>query len=254
MILNAIVLGEGQPVLLLHGLFGAARNLGALARGLAATHKTIALDARNHGDSPHAPEMTYAGMAADVLETAATLGIKSAAVMGHSMGGKMAMALALTQRHFVTRLAVLDIAPVAYGHAYDDYVAAMRHLALSPSLTRQAADAAFAEVAPEPSMRAFLLNNLVLGAAPRWRIGLDEIAGAMPDLVGWADPPDTQPYPGPALFLRGGNSDYVTEAATTAITARFPAGVQKTIDGAGHWLHAEKPGPVIAALKEFLSP
>ncbi len=252
MILNSLISGEGPPVLLLHGLFGAAKNLGVIARGLAPPARTVALDMRNHGESPHGADMSYATMAADVFETAASLGINSAAVVGHSMGGKTAMALALARPDFVRRLAVLDIAPVSYDHNYSDYVRAMQAVALTPGLTRHVADAALARVVAAESLRAFLLNNLVLSETPRWRLGLAELLAAMPALVDWTESPDWLPYQGPTLFLRGGGSDYVTPSADAEIARLFPNAERGVIDGAGHWLHAEKPQQVIAALKEFL--
>jgi pimeloyl-ACP methyl ester carboxylesterase len=252
MILHSIEQGEGPPILLLHGLFGAGKNLGAIARALAAKARVISLDMRNHGDSPHAPEMDYPAMAADVAETAASLGVDQAFVVGHSMGGKTAMTLALTRPALVAKLAVLDIAPVSYTHGYDDYVAGMKSLPLTPDLTRHAADAALAPYVPEPPFRAFLLNNLLLGPAPRWRIALDEIAAAMPDLVGWDDPPGV--YDGPALFVRGANSDYVRDESWPRARALFPRAELVTVPAAGHWLHAEQPAAVITALEGFLFP
>jgi pimeloyl-ACP methyl ester carboxylesterase len=254
MILNALIQGDGPPLVLLHGLFGAARNLGVLARGLAGRARVISLDLRNHGESPHAADMDFLSMAADVAESCAALGVERARVAGHSLGGKTAMVLALTQPALVERLAVLDIAPVTYRHGYDAYVAAMRGIALSPELTRGAADAALAAVVEAAPMRAFLLNNLVLGEAPYWRVGLAEIAAAMPEMMAWADPPGAAPFAGPALFLRGAESDYVTPAATPVIRRLFPRAEEKSIEGASHWLHADRPKQVIAALQEFFFP
>jgi len=252
MILNSIETGAGAPLILLHGLFGAAKNLGVIARGLSAKARVISLDMRNHGESPHADGMDYADMAKDVAETMTALGLPAALVVGHSMGGKAAMSLALSRPALVQKLVVMDIAPVAYKHGHDSYVAAMRALPLTPSLTRHEADAALAAAVPEPPMRSFLLNNLILGAAPRWRLGLAEIAEAMPRLIGWQDPPGAKPYTGPTLFLRGATSDYVPDSAWAAIAERFPAAEEKNVAEAGHWLHAEQPAAVIAALKEFL--
>jgi len=251
MILNSIEQGEGQPVILLHGLFGAAKNLGVIARALAKQARVISLDLRNHGDSPHDAAMSYGLMADDVAETLAAKNIKTAFVVGHSMGGKTAMTLALTRPEIVEKLAVMDIAPVSYNHSYDDYAAAMLALPLTPNLTRHDADAALADAIPEPAFRAFLLNNLVLGEAPHWRVALAEIKAAMPNLIKWDDP-DGTPYTGPTLFLRGANSDYVRPSADAKIMALFPNAQRATIEGAGHWLHAEKPREVIAALQEFL--
>jgi pimeloyl-ACP methyl ester carboxylesterase len=242
MILNTIRQGEGPPVVLLHGLFGAAKNLGVVARGLAGQGEVISMDLRNHGDSPRGAAMDFLTMAADVAETMAALEVPAARVVGHSLGGKTAMALALTRPAMVERLVVMDIAPVTYGHDYDDYVQAMLGLELTPSLTRQEADAALAPVVAAAPMRAFLLNNLILGEA------------AMGQMIAWEDPPGMQPYEGPALFLRGGLSDYVRPSADEPIARLFPDARRATIEGASHWLHAEQPERVISALKEFLFP
>ncbi len=251
MILNSLISGDGPPLVLLHGLFGAAKNLGAIARGLAGQARVIAMDLRNHGDSPHGTAMDFETMAADVAETCAALGVSSARVAGHSLGGKTAMMLALTRPEMVERLAVLDIAPIAYDHDYDDYVKAMRAIPLHTGLTRGEADAALAGVVREAPMRAFLLNNLSLGDTPRWRVGLEEIGAAMPQLLGWDEPAGVAPYGGPALFLRGGASDYVPDSAAGEIRRLFPRARVETVDGAGHWLHAEKPRQVVDSLREF---
>lgn len=251
--LHATITGEDPDVVLLHGLFGAGRNLGVIARGLGATHRVLALDARNHGESPHAPDMRYTTMAADVAETLAAHGIERAAVIGHSMGGKTAMMLALTRPDLVGRLAVLDIAPVAYGHPYLDHIDAMRRLNLTPDLTRTAADAALAAAVPDPALRGFFLHNLVLGPTPHWRLDLDAIAAGLPDLMSWTDPSPNARYQGPALFIGGANSAYMPPAQYGAILARFPTATITTIADTGHWLHAEKPAAVIARLAEFLA-
>ncbi len=185
MILHALQSGEGQPVVLLHGLFGAARNFGGVQRALAHRFRVIALDMRNHGDSPHGADMSYPTQARDVLETLRSLDVGPAAVIGHSMGGKAAMALALEFPASVGRLLVADIAPVAYQHGNAAIADAMRAIALTPSLTRQAADTALAPVVPRQDVRAFLLQNLRFGDPPCWRIGLTEIAAAIADLEGW---------------------------------------------------------------------
>jgi pimeloyl-ACP methyl ester carboxylesterase len=253
MILNTLIAGDGPPVVLLHGLFGAAKNLGAIARALSTRARVFSMDLRNHGDSPHQAGMNYADLAADVAATMAAQNIGTGRVVGHSMGGKAAMALALSRPELVARLAVLDIAPVTYDHDYSDFVTAMRAIPLTPGLTRHAAEAALAGAVPEAPMRAFLLNNLILGDAPRWRVALEKISAAMPDLFAWPDMP-WQPYAGPALFLRGGASHYVPEDAAPTIMRLFPGARIQTIIGAGHWLHAEQPAAVIAALSEFLFP
>ena len=252
MILNSIEQGDGPPVILLHGLFGTARNLGAVARGLSPQARVISLDLRNHGESPHDPDMDYATMAADVAETMEAKGLPAARLIGHSMGGKVAMTLALAQPELVTRLAVLDIAPVVYHHAYDGYVEAMQAIPLSDALTRRAANELLTEAIPDDALRVFLLSNLVLGEHPHWRFGLNEIGGAMEELLGWDDPADAKPYAGKSLFLRGGNSGYVLPKTYERISELFPAAKIATIENAAHWLHAEQPNAVIEALRAFL--
>lgn len=252
MILHSSITGSGPDIVLLHGLFGAGRNLGVIARGLAARYRVTSLDARNHGASPHASDMSYESMAADVAETMDALGIREAIMVGHSMGGKTAMTLALTHPSLIGQLAVLDIAPIAYDHEHLGYIRSMCSISLHPGLTRQAADEELAGTIAEPALRGFLLHNLVLGDNPHWRLGLAEIAAAMDDLVSWHDPlPGTQ-WPGPALFVVGENSTYVPKSSHQAIDTRFPAARIVTIAGAGHWLHAEKPQAVLAALWDFL--
>ena len=155
--LDVIEAGEGAPLVLLHGLFGQAGNFGAVQKVLAGNgRRVLALDLRNHGASPHAAGMDYAAMAADVAETLRALGAAPADVVGHSMGGKVAMMLALAHPGVVSRLVVVDIAPVAYPPAFRPYAEAMQALPLAPGLTRKAADAALATAVPSAGVRGFL--------------------------------------------------------------------------------------------------
>ncbi len=250
--LNVLETGEGPPVALLHGLFGQARNFGALTRALAARHRVLALDLRNHGDSPHDPRMDYPAMAGDVAETMAALGARPAAVLGHSMGGKAAMALALSDPGAVSQLAVSDIAPVAYPPHFAAYVAAMRKLPLREGLSRREADAALLAAVPEAGVRAFLLQNLRLGSPPRWRIGLEEIAAGLSAIGGWEAPTGAR-FDGPTLFVRGERSDYVRPGHEPAIRALFPHAAFATVEKAGHWLHAENPAGFLEAIESFLA-
>jgi esterase len=250
MMLYAIERGEGPPLVLLHGLFGQAGNFGAVQRELAQRFRVLALDLRNHGESPHAGGMDYPTMATDVLETLRAHDALPCALAGHSMGGKAAMALALTSPGAVARLLVADVAPVSYGHGLRRYVDAMRAIPLAPGLTRAAADAALAGAVPDAAMRGFLLQNLRFGERPSWRLGLDEIAAAMPDIEGW--PELTGRYDGPALFIGGARSDYIRPEHRPAIRALFPNARFVTLKDAGHWLHADNPAGFVAVVEAFL--
>jgi esterase len=252
MILNTVEAGQGPIIILLHGLFGAGKNLGVLARGLSRKFRVISLDLRNHGASPHAPAMDYHTQAADVAETMAALGVGQAILIGHSMGGKVAMRLALDQPRRADALVALDIAPRRYRHDYAAQLDAMRNLPLTSGLGRHQADAAMAKTVPDPALRAFLLNNLILGEAPRWRLGLDEIAAAMADILDWDEGRAVSVYDSPALFLHGARSDYVDEAGRAVITSRFPRAGIIALPDTGHWLHAERPDAVLLAVEAFL--
>ena len=241
MMLHATELGSGPPVALLHGLFGRSQNLGSLARRLSAHFRVVSLDLRNHGASPHADGMRYADMAADVFETLAARDALPAAILGHSMGGKVAMLAALTRPAEVTRLVVADIAPVAYRHSNRAVARALQALPLAPGFTRTEAEAALAEAVPEAAVRSFLLQNLVPGPGPSWRIGLDEIAAGMADIEGFPPIADGIRYRGPTLVVRGALSGYVKDEALPVMSALFPAARVETIAEAGHWLHADQP-------------
>jgi pimeloyl-ACP methyl ester carboxylesterase len=252
MILHALEAGTGAPVVLLHGLFGHAANFGTLIRRLATHHRVIALDLRNHGASGHAAQMTYPVMAGDVLETLRDRAALPAAFLGHSMGGKVAMTAALAAPAAVARLLVADIAPVRYPPAWRELAAAMAAIPLHPALTRAAADAALAGHA-EPAVRAFLLQNLRFGAAPRWRIDLPAIAAALPAIEDWPTP-DSPPYRGPTLFVAGANSAYIRPAHRAPIRALFPRARFVTVKDSGHWLHADNPSAFAAVVEAFLAP
>lgn len=252
--LAAAEYGAGPPVAILHGLFGSGRNWASIAQRLAARHRVITIDLRNHGASPWADTMGYAEMAADVLDTLAARGIDRTALIGHSMGGKTAMVAALSAPDAVKRLVVVDIAPVAYPLHHQNLVRAMRGLDLGPMRRRGEADAALAGAIPDAAERGFLLQNLVFGeGAPRWRLNLAAIERELPALVGFPQPIPGTAYRGPALFVAGARSDYLLPEYEPAIRRLFPAARIVRIDNAGHWLHAEQPAAFLAAVEPFLS-
>ena len=251
MILHANDVGEGAPTVILHGLFGTASNFASIQKRLANGRRVVALDLRNHGRSGHDPAMDYAIMAADVFETMAALGIEQAALVGHSMGGKVVMTAALHRPASVTRLLIADIAPVPYPPRNHRIAEAMMALPLTPGLTRAAADAALAGPVPDMAVRQFLLSNLRFGAAPSWRIGLAEIAAALPAIEGWDDAGQGV-YAGPTLVLRGERSDYVKPEDRATFRTLFPAARFASLREAGHWLHADAPDAFVATVDAFL--
>ena len=182
-----------------------------------------------------------------------TLGALPATLLGHSMGGKAAMQAALTQPDAVARLIVADIAPVPYPPHLRAVAEAMASLPLSPGMTRAQADAALADVVPDAAMRAFLLQNLQLGAAPAWRIGLAEIIAGFADIEAW-DAPDDARYAGPTLFIAGADIELHParpppgHPRAVSASARFV-----TLKNAGHWLHADNPAGFVAVVEAFLT-
>jgi esterase len=246
--------GAGLPLAILHGLFGAGRNWATLAAHLAARRRVLTLDLRNHGASPWAAAMSYDEMADDVRATLRSFGIERYGLIGHSMGGKVAMGAALRHGAEVGRLVVVDIAPARYRPHHLGYVRAMRALDLFAIRRRADADAALAPAVPDTAERAFLLQNLTLDQGrARWRLNLDAIERAMPDLVGFPPLPPDATYPGPALFVAGGRSDYLLPAHEPAIRKFFPNAQIARIADAGHWLHAERPQAFLDLVEPFLA-
>ena len=243
--LNVETYGAGGPPLLIaHGLFGSARNWGAIAKRLASTREVRVPDLRNHGESPSTESHSYAGMARDLAPLA------GGDVLGHSMGGKAAMALALTDPERVARLIVADIAPVAYSHSQTPLIHAMRDIDLSRVETRGEADRQLARSVEDPGVRAFLLQSLDVKNR-RWRLNLDVLEAEMEKITGWEEIAGV--FEGPTLFLSGATSDYVQRGHRDRIRSLFPAAKFASIPGAGHWLHAEKPQEFVAAVETFLS-
>ncbi|WP_417719597.1 alpha/beta fold hydrolase [Salipiger sp.] len=236
------------PLVIVHGLYGSARNWGVIAKRLSDERRVIAVDQRNHGDSGWTDSHSYPDMAADLAEVIDTLGGR-ADVLGHSMGGKAAMVLALTRPERVGRLIVADIAPVTYGHTQMHYIDAMRSVDLSTVEKRSDANDQLLRSVDDPSLCSFFTQSLDLKAR-RWKLNLDTLAAEMDKILSF--PEVSGRFDGPALFLSGSESNYVLPEHRDRIRALFPAAKFARIPGAGHWLHAEKPREFEAAVRAYL--
>lgn len=249
-------MGQGAPLVILHGLFGTLDNWQTLARRWAeAGHRVIVVDLRNHGRSPHAAEHTYALMAEDVLGLFDQLQLGAdTTLMGHSMGGKVAMRFALDYPGRLGKLIVVDIAPRFSDMRHqDDILAGLNAVPLATLQSRQQADEALAQHIKWPDVRQFLLKNLYRREdnSFAWRPNLAALTAEMDDIG--AEITGAQPFLKPALFIRGGKSDYVsTEDKLYAIPALFPNSQTETVVDAGHWVHAEKPEEVFGLVTAFL--
>lgn len=246
----AVTAPEAPPLVIAHGLYGSGRNWGVIAKRLSEARDVVAVDMRNHGESPRFATQGYPEMATDLAEVIESLGTK-ADLLGHSMGGKAAMVLALTRPDLLRRLIVADIAPVAYSHDQTRHVHAMRGIDLSQITTRAEADAALATSVDDAALRAFFLQSLDFrNRPPEWRLNLDTLETEMPKIVGW--PGIEGQFAGPALFLTGADSSYVGPEHRETIRTLFPKSRFARLPGAGHWLHAEKPREFVETVRVFL--
>ncbi len=250
--LHASRLGSGPPVLLLHGLFGSGANLGALARALQDRFTVFSLDLPNHGRSDWLEEGSLDAMAGAVAGWMQHHGLQAAALVGHSLGGKVAMELALRRPALARALVVADIAPVPYPAHHDEVFAALDAVAAADCRSRQEAAQLMAGHLAEPAVVQFLLTSLQRRSEGtyRWRFNLE---GLKRDYRMVRDAPDpAAPYRGPVLFVKGGASDYIREAHRTHILALFPRADVKVMPGCGHWLHAERPALFNGIVRRFL--
>ncbi len=248
--------GVGPDVVILHGLFGQGRNWAGIAKSLSATHRVITADLRNHGASPWADEMTYEAMAEDVARLITTHAAAPVTLIGHSMGGKAAMALALSQPDLIARLCVLDIAPVAYGHDFETHLTAMSNMDVTSMRRRSEAEAALLDALGDINLARFLVRNLKTDPEHdgfTWSVNLGALATHMDDILDFPIFEADEAYEGPALFLAGGASDYIQPYHQAEIERLFTQAETEVIEGAGHWLHAEQPDTVTARLAQFLA-
>lgn len=243
---------NGQPpLLILHGFFASSRNWRQIAEKLAENHLVYVLDMRNHGASAQQyPVMNYPVMAMDVLRFIDQHGFTSVKLLGHSMGGKIAMWFALNYPDYVDKLVVVDIAPVNYTHSFTPLITALKSLPLAEIGNRKQAENYLADAIPDLSYRQFLLQNLVLkDGAYQWRVDLDIFARTADNIIAFPESQYLQSFIGDTLFVAGADSAYVTAEQTTTL---FPTAQFTEIANAGHWLHVQQPEAFLKVLGNFL--
>ncbi|STR72255.1 Esterase ybfF [Raoultella ornithinolytica] len=239
---------NNSPVVLVHGLFGSLDNLGILARDLVNDYDILQVDMRNHGLSPRSPEMTYAAMAQDLIDTLDDRQIEKATFIGHSMGGKAVMALTALAPERIAGLVAIDIAPVDYHvRRHDEIFNAINAVTDAGAASRQQAATVMRQHLQEEGVIQFLLKSFVDG---QWRFNVPVLWDQYPHIVGWQTVPA---WPHPTLFIPGGNSPYVTDEYRDTLLAQFPQARAHVIAGAGHWVHAEKPEAVLRAIRRYLT-
>lgn len=244
-------IGEGAPIVILHGLFGSSDNWLSIAKVLAEEHKVYSLDQRNHGQSPHNTEFNYEIMAEDLKEFLCQHKIEKPIIIGHSMGGKVAMQFAVDNPEMLEKLIIVDIAPKSYPVHHDKILEGLESLDLSTLKSRGDADKQLTEYVTEIGTRQFLLKNLARTTGGfAWKINLPAIKDNI-EIVGLGLNSNV-PFEKPALFINGRNSDYITEGDGTLIRHHFPNSILKTIENAGHWVHAEQPADFLRLVKDFI--
>ena len=245
--------GAGEPLVILHGLFGSSKNWQSLAKQFAELFTVYTVDLRNHGASFHDDKMNYSVMAEDVIQFMESLDIPLCRLLGHSMGGKVAMILANSNPNRVSKLVVADIAPVAYQHHHNGLLEPIMALPLVDIDSRASADAALKPAIPDPMLRGFLLQNLAReGDCWRWKVNWAAIRHHMSDLTDFPMPDNGWRIDIPTLFMRGENSDYIGAAETAEIESHFSDARIETLEQAGHWLHAEQPQKFLHTVSDFL--
>ncbi len=244
---------DKQTILILHGLFGSKRNWQSIARKLSEKSRVFTLDLRNHGESEHSDFMSYPDMADDVFEFITEHELGKVSIIGHSMGGKVAMQMALKQTDTIRRLVIIDIAPVQYQHSFDNLITSLDALPLDHISNRQEADEYLKTSIQPESLRQFLLQNLrKLETGFAWRINLKTIQSCIDELVGFPKNHCKQQYKNPVLFLKGEKSNYIKYLYEQQLFRLFPAALIITVAESGHWLHAENPDFVTDKIGKFI--
>jgi esterase len=249
--LNYKEVGEGTPLIILHGLFGSSDNWITIARKLGESHRVFILDQRNHGDSPHSEEFSYEVMASDLKGFVDDLSISNFALIGHSLGGKTAMLFACKYPTLVSKLIVVDIAPKQYPVHHDIIIEGLKSIDLANLKSRNEADTALTAFIPLQGVRQFLLKNLRRTSEGfEWKINLDVIEKEIAE-VGKSLPIGTR-FGKSTVFIRGGMSNYIIEDDMDLIKSHFSNVQLVTVKGASHWVHAEQPEAFLKEVNFFL--
>jgi esterase len=244
--------GEGPDVLLIHGLFGSLENLNMVAKGLINQYRVTSIDVRNHGSSFHENNMDYSELALDVTRLVDHLQIEKTHVLGHSMGGKIAMEFALSFPERMNKLIVADIAPVEYPPHHQKIIEGLQSIDFSLVLKRKDADNQLADYVEDSGVRQFLLRNLSNHEGVfNFKCNLEFIAQCYPQIMKAYQGGSI--FSGETLFIKGGNSDYIKSEYRSSIAKILPNSTAKIIQGAGHWLHAEKTVAFNKIVLDFLS-
>jgi pimeloyl-ACP methyl ester carboxylesterase len=242
---------DHSPLIILHGFFASSRNWRQVAQKLSDRFHVYVPDMRNHGSSSQHSLMDYPAMTADLLRFVDERGLETVNLLGHSMGGKVAMWFALSAPDRVNKLIVADIAPVSYNHNFDHTILALKSLPLAELSNRKQAETLLALAIPELSYRQFLLQNLILKEGKYcWRLDLDIFHNMSRHIAAFPKAEHLAPFTGKALFVAGGDSDYVKPEA---INSLFPKAAISTIDRAGHWLHVQQPDVFMARVENFFA-
>ena len=252
MTLNYKKYGTGEPLLILHGLFGSLDNWQTIGKKFAETHAVYLIDLRNHGKSPHSDDFDYLEMAADVAEICEEENLTNISLLGHSMGGKTAITFSVEFPHLLSKLIIVDIAPKKYRPHHDEILEGLFSLNLEEITSRRQADEELSRKITNQGIRLFLLKNLKRkeGGGYQWKMNLDLLADQIEKVIEVSDIPF--PINIPTLFIRGGESGYILDSDFEEIYKFFPQSEIETIEGTGHWIHAEKPLELLELVEEFI--
>ena len=244
--------GKGEPLIILHGLFGSSDNWQTLAKKFAEDYKVYTVDLRNHGRSFHHEEFNYDVMMHDVEDLIKDIGLEKVSLMGHSMGGKVSMNYTLNHRERVDNLIVVDIAPRKYQVLHEGIIDALKSLNLSEYNKREEVDDALSETLQNFPVRQFLLKNLVRNSNGgfNWKINLNVIDRSIQNLV--VEINSDQPYPGKTLFIAGDKSDYIRPVDEEQIFELFPSAEVKYLPNTGHWVHSQEPELLYTTVINFM--